>query len=80
MKRRYWVVDLSRQKKFGPHPSKRAAAKARTVVRVVSDMFLEIATNVYIVGEHENDPDCDSFERGSMKAVRAANARLRGRR
>jgi hypothetical protein len=82
MEKRYWVCDLWRGKRYGPYPSKKAAMKARTIVKRVSDIGMEYSSNVYVIGEHVEYPNLDatrhllSFALGNLEAVIEENKRF----
>ncbi len=49
----YYVNDTFRKQSFGPFSSKHESNKSRTQVRMVSDLGLELGTNVSISNSAE---------------------------
>ena len=76
MARKYWIMDISRKQRFGPYSNKKAAAKDRTQIRIIPDMFLEIATNVGIQKEADLRDWETAFQIGDMETVKMENAKL----
>lgn len=71
-KYKYYVIDAGTAY-FGPFPSRAAAARAARFVRIVSDIGLEIGTNVGVM--RSDDPalaaERDALARGRMRDVYA---------
>lgn len=77
----YWVVDLFRTKRFGPYTTYKEAMKVRTQVRMVSDMFCEVGSNVGIVNVKDAAPTNEpwhwmTFTVGDYALVLRTNAKM----